>query len=271
MSHHYLFLILLFNRLVLPPIPLILCLNSPCLLSLSFVCIYSVGFDIFKTTVIVTLWAWWMVLMVFPQERRDVNKAKMRWRKASALSCSRLHHERSHLRVGWKRSRSGGRWADATSVHPEGGEGPALLHQTLQHRWVQPRSSTSTRWCSGVFWVGSTWGWLWLTERSQSFLTEIRSSAISQTAAGGISLLERLLVTWISPSRGDCSQSREASVGSDSKSSSSAIRRFEPECKREIRSLPPENCCSAIYNKPNFCVSLHQLTGAWENGKKMQQ
>lgn len=52
------------------------------------------------------------------------------------LSCSRLHHERPHIRVGQEGSRAGGRRADATSVHTQRGEGPALLHQTLQHRRV---------------------------------------------------------------------------------------------------------------------------------------
>lgn len=47
-----------------------------------------------------------------------------------------------------------------------------------------------------------------------------------------ISLLQHLVVTWISPSKGGCSQSREASAGTDSRGSSSVISRFEPGYKR---------------------------------------
>ncbi|XP_061541228.1 glycine receptor subunit alphaZ1 isoform X2 [Phycodurus eques] len=44
-----------------------------------------------------------------------------------------LHDERPDLRVGRERRRAGGGWPDAASVHPEGGERPQILHQTLQH------------------------------------------------------------------------------------------------------------------------------------------
>lgn len=63
----------------------------------------------------------------------------------SLLPSSRLHHERPHIRVGWEGSRAGGWRPDATSVHTERGEGPALLHQTLQHRWVGPRWNNGCR------------------------------------------------------------------------------------------------------------------------------
>lgn len=89
--------------------------------------------------------AYLMMLLVSPQRRRSLKKGQVQWWTPSALSCSRLHHERPHIWVGWERSRSGGRRSDATSVHPEGGEGPALLHQTLQHRWFTTAALSSTQ------------------------------------------------------------------------------------------------------------------------------
>lgn len=53
-----------------------------------------------------------------------------------SISCSRLHDEWPHIRVGREGGRAGCWRPDATSVYTQRGEGSALLHQALQHRLV---------------------------------------------------------------------------------------------------------------------------------------